>query len=372
MQTKRVLMILGSYDHEQHRGIARAARECRWHLDVRFLKTLKLPSHWHGDGIICSLNSNSRLVDFVMNAGLPAVDLSLWRQDQPLPRVAADNMKIGSLAAEHFLTYGHRHFAWFALGSNPVAALRLEGYQKRLQTHGHAVTVISGRRLEDSEGVLHRLTRIPRPTAVFANSDLDAAWLLDLCLQSGIRVPQDVAILGVDNNTLICENQPVALSSVNHDLERIGFEGAKCLDGLLRGHPAPRTPLLIEPNGITIRESTDALAVADPVVRAALEWMQKSIRKSFSVDDVANQVKISRRSLEYRFRRALGQGVHEKCMELRLKSAEWHLLHTTESIESIAALTGFANPPHLSRSFRQKFGCPPAKFRRRNHPAPVH
>jgi len=364
METRRVLMILGAYDYEQHRGIAQAARECSWHLDVRFLKSYRLPLSWRGDGIICTLNNNRHLSEYVMNSGLPAVDLSLWRQDLPLPRVAADNLKIGSLAAEHFLEYGHQHFAWFALSPNPVASLRLEGFRHRLHQSDYTVTGIGGRRTDDTAGVLKRLQRLPRPTAVFTASDLDAAWLLDLCLQSGLQVPRDVAILGVDNNTLICENQPVPLSSVNHDLQRIGFEGAQCLDRIMRGLPAPKNPLLILPNGITIRESTDALAVSDPAVRRALEWMQKEIRKSFSVGEVADQVGISRRNLEYRFRTALGQGVHEKCMELRLKNAEWHLLHTSESIEGIAALTGFANPPHLSRSFRKKYGTPPARFRR--------
>jgi len=211
--------------------------------------------------------------------------------------------------------------------------------------------------------MIERLRSLPRPTAIFSMSDLDAAWLLNVCLQGGLKVPEDIAILGVDNNTLICENQPVPLSSINHDLDRIGFQGARLLHSLMQGRQV-RSPPLIRPNGVTVRESTDALAVADPIVEDALAFMKRNLHRSFGVNEVADALRISRRQLEMRFREALNQGVHEKCIEMRLKKVESMLLQTSEPVEAITAMTGFANAPHLSRLFKERYGIPPLRFRK--------
>lgn len=358
-------MLLGSYDQEQHRGIARAASEYGWHLDISLLKTFKLPGRWRGDGIICSLNNNDRLAQFVIEAGLPSVDLSMWRKDVPLPRVAADNRAIGSLAAEHFLEYGHRHFRWFALGRNPVGQARWLGFRERLGEEGLKVTQLAGKQTEDPMEVERLLVKLDNPTAIFTQSDLDAAWLLNVCLQAGLNVPEEIAILGVDNNTLICENQPVPLSSINHDLEGVGYAGACLLNALMSGKKTAE-PSLISPNGVTTRESTDALAVADPMVRKALGYMEDNIQRSFSVSEIASALHLSRRQLEYRFRAALNKGVHQKCLEIRVKKVENLLKQTQESVEEITAMTGFANAPHLSRVFKEVYGMPPHRYRKAN------
>jgi len=363
MRCKKVLMLLGAYDPQQHLGIARAARTFGWHLDISPLKTFRLPSRWTGDGIICSLNSDNRLADFVRASGVPAVDLSVWRAEISIPRVAADNQAIGALAAEHFLGFGHRHFAWFALGRNPVGQIRLQGFRERLAEHSFGVVNLTRKQAEDPVIIAKKLQDHPRPMAVFTMSDLDGAWLLNVCLQAELNVPEDIAILGVDNNTLICESQPVALSSINHDLERIGFQGARLLDALMDGQQVVSPPL-ISPNGVTTRKSTNALAVSDPLVKKALRVIQARLDKSFGVNEVADVLGISRRQLEMRFHEALGMGVHQKCIEMRLKKVETLLLNSTESVEAITALTGFANAPHLSRVFKQRYGMPPLRYRK--------
>ena len=108
------------------------------------------------------------------------------------------------------------------------------------------------------------LARLPKPLGIFAYSDYDASRVLGICREHGIDVPREVSILGVDNNPIICENQQIALSSVNHDLERVGYEGAALLDRLMQGEAAPERPVLIPPRGVTTRQSTDTAAVSDP------------------------------------------------------------------------------------------------------------
>lgn len=366
MSAKKVLMLLGAYDQEQHLGIARAARQFGWHLDVSLLKTFRLPARWKGDGILCSLNNNNQLVDFVRKSRVPAVDTSIWRAEVPLPRVVANNPAIGRVAAEHFLQGGHRHYVWFALERNPVGEARRAGFTQRLLDAGiprGEMIRMDGRGSNVQDTVVRQLRALPKPCAIFTKSDLDSAWLLNACLEAGLSVPKDAAILGVDNNALICENQPVPLSSINHDLERIGFEGARLLNELMNGAPAPDEPLLIEPTGIAKRQSTDTLAVSDPIVRKALEYMESRLRVSIGVDDIARAIHVPRRNLEARFRQTLRVGVHGKLLELRLQRAESMLRESTESIENISALTGFANAPHLSRTFKKCFGLSPIKLR---------
>lgn len=123
---KKVMMIQSNYDTETHRGIARGASELGWHLNVSMMNAFQIPRQWKGDGIICSLDNNKQLEQFVQNARLPCVDLSEWRTDLHLPRVSADNKRIGQLAAEHFTAFGHRSFAYISSQENPVSEARYE------------------------------------------------------------------------------------------------------------------------------------------------------------------------------------------------------------------------------------------------------
>jgi len=363
-RAKHVLMVLGSYDQSAHEGIARYAGAHGWHLNVSILKEFQLPEHWQGDGVITSLNNSKQLEDFVLRAGVPAVDLSIWREDIALPRVAADNAAIGRLGAEHFIELGHRHCAWFGLASNPVSRTRYRAYAERLAEAGLGCVRLDTTRPQDAAYVTDRLRELPKPCAVYTKSDYDSAWLLSLCLDAGLRVPDEVAILGADDNALICETQLVPLSSVRYDLARIGYEGAALLDRLMAGEATGEGPLLIPPSGITARRSTDALAVTDPLVAEVIVYLKKHYGRPISTDHLAERFGLSRRSLELRFRRALRTGIREFLIRTRLREAREMLRYTDEPVEGIAARTGFCNAPHFSRSFKKETGLSPSRFRK--------
>ncbi|MGF1531411.1 MAG: substrate-binding domain-containing protein [Puniceicoccaceae bacterium] len=360
----KVLMLLGSYDIAAHSGIARAAKELGWHLDVSVLKTFRLPENWRGDGIICSLNNNPRLANFVRRSRIPAVDLSIWRKDLRLPRVVADNEEIGRLAAEHLRSFGHRNFVWFALTNDPVGEARCRGFREGLGSRRMNLVRLDRGGGGSPEVVGRRLSEMELPVACFAKSDDEAAWLMNVTLEVGLKVPEDVAILGVDNNPLICNYQPVSLSSVNHDLERIGYEGARLLGHLMQGGRAPEAVQKVKPNGVTRRESTDLWAVSDPLVREALETMRTSLRKAEGVDAIAGRLSVSRRLLEKRFQAALGVAVHQKRLEMRLEEGERQVRGSDAQIEDIAVQCGFCHAAHFSTAFRKKFGLSPSRYRR--------
>jgi LacI family transcriptional regulator len=204
----------------------------------------------------------------------------------------------------------------------------------------------------------------PKPEAIFAFNDFDAAFVMDACHAVGLRIPDDVAILGMDNNELVVNALQPKLSSVKLDFERIGYEGAALLDKLMAG--APRTPqtLLIQPRGIAIRESTDTTAVNHPVVRKVLSIMKSRMQESLGVDDLASAVGLSRRTLENAFQKELRRSVHRTLVDLRLRHAR-HLLQTTDdTVEAIAVDTGFCHAPHLYREFKRWTGQTPRAWRK--------
>jgi LacI family transcriptional regulator len=367
-QIKHVWMILGSYDQSAHEGIAQYAGQHGWHLNVSILKDFQLPEHWQGDGIITSLNNSRSLEEFVLNAQVPTVDLSIWREDIDLPRVVADNAKIGLLGAEHFLEMGHQHCAWFALASNPVSRVRYSAYSERLAAAGIDCIRLDSVRSQDPSYIKQRLKRLPKPCAIYTKSDYDAAWLSNLCIEDGIRVPEDIAILGADDNALICENQAIPLSSVQHDLRKIGYQGAAMLDRLMHGEILSERIQLIPPRGITVRQSTDALAVTDPVIRKVLKYLQSEYKRSIGTLEIADLFKMSRRNLETRFRSSMHCSIREHLIHLRIKEAKRLLNYTNEPLETIAALTGFCHAPHFSNTFKKLVGVRPLKYRvRENH-----
>ncbi|TVP78627.1 MAG: helix-turn-helix domain-containing protein [Puniceicoccaceae bacterium] len=360
---KHILMVLGSYDQKAHEGIARYAGQHSWHLDVSILKDFQLPEHWKGDGIITSLNFSRQLEEFVLRAAVPTVDLSIWREDIDLPRVAADNAALGRLGAEHFIALGHRNCAWFGLAINPVSRTRYQAYRDTLASVGIDCVRLDTVKAQDAAYISQRLLDLPKPCAIYTKSDYDSAWLANLCHEAGLRIPDDIALLGADDNALICDSQWVSLSSVRYDLGRIGYEGAAMLDRLIAGEVLETRLKLIPPQGITVRQSTDALAVADPLIREALAYLQAHLRHSIGTTQIADHLGVSRRLLELRFRAAMHSSIREYLIRCRLAEARRMLSSGREPIETIAALTGFCNAPHFSRTFKREFGLTPSEFR---------
>ena len=363
-RAKHVLMVLGSYDQSAHEGIARYAGQHGWHLNVSILKDFQLPENWHGDGIITSLNFSRQLEEFIVQAKVPTVDLSIWREDIDLPRVVADNVEIGRLGAQHFIDLGYRNCAWFGLAINPVSRTRLKAYQELLSQSGIDCIRLDTVRPQDGAYMTERLLALPKPCAIYTKSDYDSAWIANLCFDADLKVPDDIAILGADDNLLICESQSVKLSSVRYDLAKIGYEGAKMLDGIMSGNPCSDRMIQVAPSGITVRQSTDAIAVTDPFIREVLLYLRTNFRKSLGTKDLAEHFKVSRRHLETHFRESMRRSIREHLIGLRLKEAKSLLQFSKEPIETIAALTGFCHAPHFSGTFKKHFNQSPTQFRK--------
>jgi LacI family transcriptional regulator len=208
------------------------------------------------------------------------------------------------------------------------------------------------------------LKQLPQPIGILACTDQLGFWLLDACARAGLRVPDQVAVLGVENDETLCAMSHPPLSSVRLGGERVGFEAARLLDRMMRGAKPRKTPLLLPPLGIESRQSTDAIAAEDPVLAHAIHRVRTDAVAGLRVDDLLESIPISRSSLERGFRRVLGRSPHAEINRVRLQKAADLLTLTELSLDVISLRTGFADKHYFSKCFRDAFGVPPGQYRR--------
>lgn len=364
---RRVLLLLSAYDPQTHRAAVAAAQRYHWHLDANLLVAQRMIRNWSGEGILCSLGNEKALGDYVLSRGVPAVDLSTGRTDLKLPRVSADNRAIGRLAAEHLLHYQHTNFAWFSSTRTPYGDLRLAGYRSALSERGYQVQRMDGKGCQSSELMLQRLQQLERPCAILAMDDGDAGWLSNLCQNAGYHVPMDFAILGTDNNPLVCEVQSVPLSSIDKNANQIVAQGAKRLDSLMKNADDPSDAIeYVQPVGVVTRASTDGFAVADELVREALSFLQMHLSEKVGTPEVAAMLGVSKTLLNQSFSKTMQTSLHQVLMRMRLREAATLLTATDWNLSRIAEATGFSHAAHLSNSFRKHYGCGTRAYRERS------
>ncbi|WP_370979339.1 substrate-binding domain-containing protein [Agaribacterium sp. ZY112] len=367
-----VLLALSRYDHRTHKGIAQFAATHNWHLNCDMTMSGRAPKHWQGDGIISLLTEEDEAcARWVEQAGTPFVDLSVIREDIPAARVSADHRAIGRTAAEYFLVKGFRHFAFFSTSFDRVAQLRRDSFFEQIHAHSYSISDWSSHLGQaDSPDYDLRLRQLLNtqhfPLALFCTRDSDASMALNACLQADIGVPEQVAILGVDNNELITNALRVPLSSVNHDVEGLGYAGASLLHQLMSGEQVASTsPRLIQPNGVTSRRSTDCLAVAQPLVRQALAHINEHFRSpTYSVAKTAEFCGVSRRYLDKLFQQELDSTMHLSVSNLRLREAQNALLNSCISIEQVSQNCGFSRVQYFNTWFKQQLNVTPLTFRK--------
>ena len=347
----------------------RFARKHQWHLSCDFDDPV--PSGWNGDGVLAFLGPGKSLWRSLRSLTCPIVDLTESHPEIPLPRVTVDNGAIGRMAAEYFLEKGFQNFAFVQRWELGVSLRRREHFLAAIEARNHRCEVLSWSKErgekpdtpeERHQWLKHRLRTLPTPIAILAR-DNEAIEVIEACLACNISIPDQVAVLGVDNNQMICEGQPVPLSSVDNNLEQIGYEGAALLDRLMRGEAAPPSPIYLSPSHIAERRSTESLAIDHPKVLAALQFIRENAHQPIGMPDVVNYVAMSRSGLEKAFREHYIRPPMEELRQFRFALAQKMLRETNKKIDTIAQQTGFQTSQNLCRSFQQRFGMTPRQFR---------
>ena len=292
-----------------------------------------------------------------------------------LIEVESDDVAVGHLAAEHFLAKGYKNYAflgteaqWSDLrGDGFVAHLNEAGFEvSRLRPETAPARTARGWKMPHfGKNVASWLKSLPKPLAMFVCNDLRGRALADLCRAEEIRVPDDVAILSVDNDDLICDLSQPKLSSVLIPWKKIGFQAAAALDKLISGQKLTESRILIGPECVMERQSTDTLAVDDADVSAALRFIRSHAHEPISVEDILRHLPIARRSLEKRFRELMGCSPLEEIRKAHTERAKYLLAETDLTMPEVADKSGFSSAAWFSKAFHDLTGDTPTQYRQK-------
>lgn len=359
------------------RGIASyAEKHASWHLliDPRdHEQRSALPDGWRGDGVIARLSTRQQ-VDQVLETQVPAVDVGDVFSSVPgMGKVITDENARVELAIEHLLARRFTQFAYFAPPSHRYTHHQGEAFERALQARGYSCHTYrpgyrAGRKMtwgEQQRRVNRWLMSLPRPIAILAVDAHHARQLAEVCHFSSIRVPDEFAIIAGDSDDLLCEVSTPPLSAVSLACERIGYEAAAMLHQMMEGQAAPKEPTLVTPHGVVSRQSTDFLAIDDPMIVRALRFIQNHTQHGIGVDDVLREVPLSRRSLEIQFKTYLGRTPAEEIRRVQLERARDLLVNRDLSITEVALSAGFSNATRFGIAFRKKFGTTPRSYRKK-------
>ncbi len=308
----------------------------------------------------------------ILSLNAPVIVASHMTLEPELPSIMTDCRKIGAMAAEHFLNRGFRHFGYCGLEEMFWSRRRATSFTRVIAEAGYTTNSYrqpptkSDRQWGREQVTMARwLEQLPRPVAIMGCTDDRARDLVEACEIAGLNVPEDVAILGVDNDDLVCDLAGVPISSVALDAQRAGFEAAELLAALMNGERTGTREVPVMPTHIEVRRSTDILAINDRQVAEALEYIRTHVNEPMQVPEVARAVGLSERSLFDRFRRSLDRSVHEEITRVRVERICWMLEHTAMSLLEIALAMGLPDDKHLSRYFQRCKQVTPAAWRRR-------
>ena len=304
----------------------------------------------------------------------PWVNVAAVLKSPPGPRVGIDDGLVGKLAATHLLERGLSHFAFLGHGDHYYSVERERGFREALAGAGRSAFVYHeregirfdpvGRLWALDSGIGRWLRGLPKPLGVFAPNDIWGLHLTEVCRQMALRVPEDVAIVGVDNDDLLCGLARPALSSIAIPSEKVGHAAAEMLARLLAGRRVSSRPMVFPPLGVVSRRSSDVLAIDDGDVVAAARFIREHGHQPLCVGDVLAAVPVSRRSLERRFRGHLGRSLLDEIRRVHVDLAKGLLAGSDLAMHAIAQRAGFSAAKQFSIVFRQLTGTTPRDYRK--------
>jgi LacI family transcriptional regulator len=357
---ERILAGIAAY------GRAQAAWEFHVHSSDKAVQTIceRIGEY---DGVIALL---SRREDRMRLARGEATAVLLVRADEVgLPQVCYDTDAIGRLAVEYFSEKGFRHLAFIGYEHPPRWRRRREGFEKAVAQAGLECHVCPVHPFVDIDARDAWLDALPRPVGLLACNTHLAHNLLNVLWQRGTSVPEEIAVLGIDNEVTRCQLSHPALSAIDHGPYDLGYAGAQLLDALLSGQKPPPGPVMIPPLGVVQRRSTDTFAVDDPHFVRALRRIHTDACNGLQVSDVIAEAACSRRTVEQAFKKHLGRGIWQEILRVRIQRARQLLTETDLPTPDVAERAGFSSASKLADVFRRTLGQTPTEVRSRRRRA---
>ncbi len=329
------------------------------------------------DGVICR-HPSTTIIEDCIRRGIPCVDLEdSVATSSEVPKIRPDNHAVGHVGAEHFLDRAFKHFGFCGFSSEDWAKERYHGFREALEavnTECHALQTIYPKELTpewdilEQEGIRSWVEALPKPVAIMACNDLRALQVISAVHEVGLEIPQEVAVLGANNETVRAEISHPPLSSVPLNTHSWGYTAAQSLHRQFEGEPF-ESEVFIEPLEVVVRRSTDALAIEDESILRAMQIIHDEACGSLRVEDLAKRVSVSRSLLERRFRKFLRRTPQEEIRNVKINRTKQLLIDTDKTLAEIADETGFEHPEYLSVMFKRLTGESPRAFRQRSRVA---
>jgi len=334
------------------------------------------PDYWDGDGIITRLE-NPSIERGVLEANLPTISLDMTDEqlapDNPLSRftdLQPDSQGAANLAADHLVQRGYQSFAFVGTGPEVWSKRRQVAFQARVESIGCPCEIYCPAQKrgelswEEERPLLAAwLDRLPKPVGVMAANDIRGRQVLDACRLADIVVPQDLGVIGVDNDELFCELSYPTLTSVSLNAVAGGYAAAERLDKMMKGHKFKGKKIVVKALRVVDRHSTNVIQLEDRCVVDALEFIRSSKGRGIVVADVAEEVQLGRRDLDSRFTESVGHTVSVEIQRVRLENAKRLLEETDYPIPEVATAAGYSSDSYMVQVFRKQLDQTPAKYR---------
>ncbi len=326
---------------------------------------------WKADGLIGQLY-HDKDINLFQKSGIAVIAQDFKEPFDEIPNITGAYHETGELAASYFLSKGFQHFAFYGFKDIVWSRERAKGFENLLKSRGYQVRFFEHKETKSQEiwhyklGLLAKwVKKLPKPTAVLCCDDNQAFQIIEVCRQINVRVPEEVAVLGVDNDKLICQLSDPPLSSIKLDAEKAGYNAAQLLDDLINKKTVGYD-VIVKASQIITRQSTDIFATNDQYVLSTLKYIHKNYTEKIRVDKLVSLVPFSRRAFEIRFKQVTGLPVYQYIFNLRMEKFANMLLDTDKTVFEVALRTGFDDCKNLARQFKKAKGCTPVEYRKKH------
>ena len=382
MRNRRLVAVIldttRPYQRKMIRGVAAYARDAAsWSLYVEEDRLDKLPNlqKWHGHGVILSFVERKD-AEAVRDLSIPVVGVEggygWYDPASHIPYFATDDNAIGRMAAEHLMGQGFSRLAYCGMPRNRLnvwSEKRARAFKQRASEAGLPCSMYRGHLSVHHWNELQRdladwLRSLEKPVGIMAANDTRARHLLEVCRTIRAQVPNEVAVIGVDNDELMCKLTEPSLTSIEQGARAVGYRAVKLLDRMMSGKKPSQIANYVVPEGVVCRRSTDYLAIEDPDVAAAVRFIRQHACERISMADLLEVISVSRSTLETRFNKIMGRTVHDEILGVMLSQAQRLIVEGKLALKQVAAATGFSHVQHMTNSFRQQLGQTPGEFQR--------
>ncbi len=375
--SRKVLLLIErdvGYHHAVLNGIFEYLRQREgWSCEAGNVSTdgLRILRGWKPDGVIAAL-WNRPIAEALLRSGLPMVDVFNWHSDIACPRVSVDDNAVGAMAAQFLIDSGFRRLGLLRSAQLQFTIERHQGFARVADAEGIPLDlappirgnseVWGGGQIGERSTLVRWIDRLSKPIGIFAMSDAGAVQVIEACRMLNVNVPDQVSVLGCDNDELLCHLRHPLISSIELGAQRVGHRAATLLDELMAGH-RPDQQVRVMPVGVIERTSTNRMLVADSDIAAALKYIAQHAHEPIRIGDIVEHVIMPRRTLQRRFRSLVGRSLQQEVTRARLQCACHLLTETDMNVPQVAERCGFASRERFWSAFRKGMKTSPLEYR---------